>query len=156
MTAASVSSPTAISTILRRAIPADRAAVEELLATNELPIQGVGEALDHFVIAELRGALVGAIGLEMYGDASLLRSAVVQQTARGTGLGVQLVDAILQHAAQAGVHEVYLLTTTAERYFPRFGFQVIARDDVPESVRQSVEFRGACPASAIVMRRSLK
>ena len=50
---------------------------------------------------------------------------------------------------------VFLLTTTAERFFPKFGFEQIARDDVPPSVQASVEFRSACPASAIVMRKRL-
>ena len=50
---------------------------------------------------------------------------------------------------------MYLLTTTAERYFARFGFVQIARDDVPGAVQQSVEFREACPASAVVMRTEL-
>ena len=47
------------------------------------------------------------------------------------------------------------LTTTAERFFPRFGFERITRDDVPASVQASIEFREACPASATVMRRWL-
>jgi amino-acid N-acetyltransferase len=50
---------------------------------------------------------------------------------------------------------VFLLTTTAERFFPRFGFEEIARDEVPASVQASVEFQSACPASAIVMRKRL-
>jgi amino-acid N-acetyltransferase len=50
---------------------------------------------------------------------------------------------------------VFLLTTTAERFFPKFGFEQIARDEVPASVKASVEFRSACCASAIVMRKQL-
>ena len=50
---------------------------------------------------------------------------------------------------------VYLLTTTADGFFPRFGFSRITRDDVPDSVKGSVEFRSACPASAVVMRKVL-
>ena len=48
---------------------------------------------------------------------------------------------------------MYLLTTTAEGWFPRFGFERIAREEVSEAVRGSVEFGGACPATAAVMRR---
>ena len=48
-----------------------------------------------------------------------------------------------------------LLTTTAEKFFPRFGFEQIAREDVPPSVQASVEFTSACPTSAIVMRKRL-
>jgi amino-acid N-acetyltransferase len=47
------------------------------------------------------------------------------------------------------------LTTTAERYFPKFGFERIERNDVPASVQASVEFTSACPSSAIVMRKPL-
>jgi amino-acid N-acetyltransferase len=50
---------------------------------------------------------------------------------------------------------VFLLTTTAEKFFPRFGFEQIAREDVPPSVQASVEFTSACPTSAIVMRKRL-
>lgn len=50
---------------------------------------------------------------------------------------------------------VYLLTTTADRYFPRFGFERIARADVPASVQTSIEFTSACPTSATVMRKQL-
>ncbi|MBV9947898.1 MAG: GNAT family N-acetyltransferase, partial [Myxococcales bacterium] len=46
-----------------------------------------------------------------------------------------------------------LLTTTADSFFPRFGFQHIAREDVPPELRASRELQGACPASAIVMER---
>jgi amino-acid N-acetyltransferase len=54
------------------------------------------------------------------------------------------------------VREIYLLTTTAEHFFPRFGFARIPRADVAPTVRASEEFRGACPDSAIAMRRVTK
>jgi amino-acid N-acetyltransferase len=58
--------------------------------------------------------------------------------------------------AQAhGAETVFLLTTTAEKFFPKFGFEAITRADVPASVQTSVEFRSACPASAVVMRKRL-
>ncbi|MEW5867584.1 MAG: GNAT family N-acetyltransferase, partial [Bacillota bacterium] len=47
---------------------------------------------------------------------------------------------------------VYLLTTTAEAYFRTFGFEAVPRDEVCPEVRESSEFRGACPQSAVVMR----
>ena len=60
-----------------------------------------------------------------------------------------------KHIVGHGATTVFLLTTTAERYFPKLGFKTIARDDVPASVQSSIEFQGACPASAIVMRKHL-
>ena len=79
----------------------------------------------------------------------------VDVTERGTGLGVRLTEAAIARARAGRVPALYLLTTTAERFFPRFGFTPITREDVPDSVRSSVEFQSACPASAIVMRKVL-
>ena len=76
--------------------------------------------------------------------------------ARGAGVGVALVERLLGHAREHDIRAIYLLTTTAERYFPRFGFDRITRDDVPEAVKTSVEFRDACPASAAVMRKVIR
>ena len=71
---------------------------------------------------------------------------------QGIGIGAALVRALLDRARTDEVREIYLLTTTAEHWFPRFGFAPIAREQVPDAVRASVEFREACPASAAVMR----
>jgi amino-acid N-acetyltransferase len=65
------------------------------------------------------------------------------------------VDRLVSEAQQQGVHDIYLLTTTAEHYFPRLGFDCIRRDDVPKEVQGSIEFTGACPASATVMQKTL-
>jgi amino-acid N-acetyltransferase len=74
---------------------------------------------------------------------------------RGAGLGARLTEAAIADARRRELPALYLLTTTAERFFPRFGFERITRDEVPASVQASIEFRGACPASAIVMRKRL-
>jgi amino-acid N-acetyltransferase len=68
---------------------------------------------------------------------------------------VRLTVAAIEDAQHRALPALYLLTTTAEHFFPRFGFERITRDEVPASVQTSIEFRGACPASAIVMRRRL-
>ncbi|HUF25689.1 MAG TPA: hypothetical protein VMM18_01810 [Gemmatimonadaceae bacterium] len=61
-------------------------------------------------------------------------------------------SATLRPAARADLP----LTTTAERYFPSFGFVPTARDAVPEEVQRSPEFAGVCPSSATVMMRALR
>jgi amino-acid N-acetyltransferase len=91
----------------------------------------------------------------MYDDGALLRSVAVDPTQQGRRLGHQLTEAALSLARTHGADIVFLLTTTAERFFPKFGFEPIARADVPASVQTSVEFQSACPASAIVMRKRL-
>lgn len=140
---------------LRAAVPADRAAVHALLSAAELPLDGIPADLAHFIIAERGGALVGAIGLEPYGEAGLLRSAVVAREERGGGVGDALVRALIEAARAAGTRELVLLTTTAETWFPRFGFTRITRESAPAALHASEEFQGACPASAVTMHLRL-
>ena len=138
---------------LRRAEHADQEAVTTLLRDSELPIDGVAEWLDQFWVAEHQGRLVGIAGMEQYGDSGLLRSVAVVPEWRRSGIGRTLVERVLEEGRTAGVREVYLLTTTAEHYFPRLGFGCVDRETVPAALRASAEFRGACPASAVVMCR---
>lgn len=140
---------------MRPATARDAPAVHILLRQAALPTAGVPDDLAHFFVAERDGAVIGTIGLESYGDAVLLRSAAVAAEARGTGVGEQLVRTLLAHARGLHVRHVILLTTTAERWFPRFGFARIARADVPAALHASAEFQGACPASATVMQLAL-
>jgi amino-acid N-acetyltransferase len=138
---------------IRVATPGDFAGVVRLLEGADLPTAGLTPSLPDFLVAEESGRIVGAIGLEVYGDYGLLRSAVVDASRRNSGLGSDLVESLLLRAETRGTREIYLLTTTAERFFPRFGFAAIGRGEVAAPVRASAEFRGACPDSAIVMRR---
>lgn len=141
---------------IRAAEPDDAAAVRRLLSDAALPLDGVPDDLAHFLVAERDGAVVAAIGLERYGTVALLRSAVVSPAERGTGLGERLVRELIASARASAVQELVLLTTTAERWFPRFGFERIDRSAAPSVLQASEEFRGACPASAVVMRLHLQ
>ncbi len=138
---------------LRRASHADHEAVTTLLRGLELPTAGVADWLDRFWIAEHDNLVVGVAGMERYGDGGLLRSVAVAHAWRDSGIGRTLVDRVVAEGRAAGVREVYLLTTTAEHYFPRLGFACVGRETVPAAVRASVEFTGACPDSAVVMRK---
>ena len=142
------------SVLLRSARPQDLAGVTRLLSEADLSI-GLPSDLRRFIVAKQAGRLIGAAGLEPYGRSGLLRSVIVAPEARGTGLGAALVERVLTNAAAEGVIDVYLLTTTAEQYFLRHGFERIPRAIVPASVQSSVEFREACPATAAVMHRRL-
>ena len=138
---------------IRSARPSDLAAVEKLLVDSKLPVEGVAEAIDGFVVAESGGELAGVAGLERCADDALLRSVAVAEKWRGRGVGNALVTQLIANAEREGLARLYLLTTTAERWFPAFGFARITRDDVPDAVRATSEFRDICPSSAIVMMR---
>jgi amino-acid N-acetyltransferase len=126
-----------------------------MLTAEKLPLDGVEDHLSDFLVAEDDGKIRGAAGLEIHESFGLLRSVVVELSAKGTGVGRALSEAQLGAAQAKGLRAVFLLTTTAERFFPRFGFERVTRDEVPAEVQRSREFQGACPASAIIMRRSL-
>ncbi|HZD85078.1 MAG TPA: arsenic resistance N-acetyltransferase ArsN2 [Gemmatimonadaceae bacterium] len=138
---------------IRNATSADLPAVENLLSASDLPLDGVKDNFSNFKVAEDDGEIAGAIGLEEFGAVALLRSAVVSPGHRGSGVGRRLVEHLLEGAEVAGIEELYLLTTTADQYFPRFGFTRTTRSAVPDAVKASAEFQGACPDTAVVMTR---
>lgn len=141
---------------LRPARADDLPGVEALLEASNLPADGLAHAWpDGYVVAEGADGICGVAGVERYGRFGLLRSVAVRPGHRGTGLGDALVRDRLGWAAAERLAAVYLLTTTAAAWFPRYGFVPAARDDVPAAVRASVEFASACPASAAVLVRAL-
>jgi amino-acid N-acetyltransferase len=146
----------------RAAHGGDLAAVERLLTTTGLPTAGIADLLatrpDDFLVAEdpaEPGELLAVAGLEVCCDDALLRSVAVRPEWQRHGLGRELVRRLVREAEGRGLRALYLLTMTAERYFPRFGFERIGRDDVPAAIAETEEFRSCCPASAVAMARAL-
>ncbi len=125
-----------------------------ILQAAGLPGAGVEEHLEDFIVAQSADdRIAGVAGLEVYPSAALLRSVVVLPSWRGRGLGRRLVEQQLSRLSDRT--PVYLLTTTAEAYFRAMGFEAVGTEDVHPEVRASEEFRGACPVSAVIMRRAL-
>jgi len=129
----------------------DLAGIARLLTAESLPVAGVADHLENFLIAERDGEIVGAMGLEVYGETALLRSAVVAPHLKNRGIGGILYEALVKKAKDVGISRVYLLTNTAEEYFQRRGFRKIDQKSVAGPVRSSVEFSGACPSHAACM-----
>jgi N-acetylglutamate synthase-like GNAT family acetyltransferase len=139
--------------VIRPASRGDLAGIEDLLAQSDLPLVGVEEHLGYYLVAEDAGRILGVVGLEPYGRHGLLRSAAVHSDWRGRGLGNTLVARLIAEAEARGIRTLFLLTTTAEHFFPRFGFERTTREAVPAPLQASAEFQGACPASAVIMIR---
>lgn len=132
-----------------------RSAVIALLKEAGLPTADLPEEpLDQFFFVGLRSAPFGLIGLELHGEAALLRSLVVAPDHRAAGAGTALVAHVENHARAQGVRAIYLLTTTAEPFFTRLGYGRSGRDDAPPAIRSTQEFSKICPAtSAFMMKR---
>jgi N-acetylglutamate synthase-like GNAT family acetyltransferase len=140
---------------IRRASKIDVPKITELLNSLRLPTEGVSSHIDHFLISESQGEIIGTIGLEVYDRTALLRSAAVAPKYQNKGIGNKLYNVLQSYAQQLGVTELVLLTTTAKDYFIGKGFEVIERDSVNKGVFKSEEFKGACPSTAVVMRKFL-
>src|SRR4051812_24059661 len=70
--------------MIRAADAEDRARIEQLLVAALLPTEGVADPRSTFFVAEKNGRIVGAAGLEPYGEYALLRSVVVAEEAKGS------------------------------------------------------------------------
>lgn len=136
---------------LRPALDRDWAAIEHLLRTEGLPLDGALDHLVNFVVGEVAGRVVCSAGLETYDEHALLRSVVVAPSDRGKGRGKQLVAYMLEQAAMHGVAHLYLLTTSAASFFAELGFEPVNRALLPDALQLSRELQGACPASATAM-----
>jgi amino-acid N-acetyltransferase len=141
---------------IRPAVEQDYESISALLQDSVLPVQGVSDNLQHFIVLTENERPIGTVGLELYGSKALLRSMAVDKVRQGNGYGTRLCDEIIDYATERGLTEVYLLTETAESFFATRGFQVIQRDQVDERVQSSAEFSSLCPSTATCMRLGLQ
>jgi amino-acid N-acetyltransferase len=129
--------------------------VAALLEREHLPLDGLREHFEHALVARTGNRIIGCAALEMYEGGALLRSVAVDAEYRKAGVGSELTHQAIQLATRHLAPAIYLLTTTAERFFRKFGFEIVDRAEVPVTVHASVEFTHACPSTAIIMRKFL-
>ncbi len=137
---------------IRQARANELQAINRLLKSANLPIEGVSENVGNFLVTrDNSGEIIGVAGVEIYGRSGLLRSVAVASEHRGEGLGHLLVKGCITEARKQGVQHLYLLTETAEKFMERFGFKRIDRDRIDSALRASEEFKDACADKAIAM-----
>jgi len=135
--------------------PSLQAAVQ-LLHDAHLPTEDLTAAhCESFYFTGPVSKPTGLVGLEIFGDVALLRSLVVAAERRGSGEGASLLKHAEEQARAKGVRTLYLLTTTAEPFFAKHGYQRATRESAPASIRTTREFAGICPASSAFMCRAL-
>jgi amino-acid N-acetyltransferase len=136
--------------------PHDLGRVLELLRQEKLPDNGVVEQFGHYLVVRDDAELIGCCGIEVHGPYGLLRSVAVDPAYRDGGVGDCLVRGACDLATgKLHLQALYLLTTTAQRFFERYGFHVCPRDEAPAEIQASWEFKTGCPDTAAVMRRAL-
>jgi amino-acid N-acetyltransferase len=140
---------------IEAASAADLPGIRRLLELSNLPSDDLtAGSLKYFLVLREDGQLNGAIGLEIHESVALLRSLVVAEAARGRGHGATLTTAAEALATELGITSIYLLTTSAEKFFLARGYRVESRHDVPKSIQATTQFSALCPSTAIVMVKS--
>lgn len=139
----------------RQAISDDLITIKELLSLSNLPADDCAEHLEHFVVMEDEGKVIGLGGLENCGAYGLLRSIVVAPEYRGNGIAKMIYSLIEKKAYDLGINTLYLLTESATEYFEKLGFVIQQRSEVPLLIVATKQFKQLCPASAVVMFREI-
>ena len=135
--------------------PADLPGILALLQYCDLPSEGMAEHVATAVVARLGDRIVGCSVAEIIPDGAVIHCVAVDPDLRGVGVGHALILNALSVATRSGATEAYLCTSSAARFFPRFGFRRVRWDELPEGVRSSMEAVDVSAASTIVMVRPL-
>jgi len=90
-----------------------------------------------FLVAEDETGIVGVGQIRPHSDASELASLVVREDRRGTGVGGQLVRALL---AESQGKIVLFCRPQLESYYAQFGFRAIGVKEAPSSLRTRYAF----------------
>jgi amino-acid N-acetyltransferase len=135
--------------------PNDREAIQQLLQQCNLPFEDIAPHLYNYVIAKAGDLVVGVNGIEIYAQDGLLRSLAVKPAFRRRGISGELNTRVLARAHTMGLRTLYLLTQTIEDYAARSGFHKVDRQSVPETIKNTIEFKSACPETAVCMMKPI-
>ena len=140
---------------IKKATAKDVPAILKLLSECELPMEGVAEHPEKFLVSKNRGKILGCIGLESGRDTGLIRSLAVTESERGRGHGRRLVQEVLDRAADKNLKNACLLTIDAADYFRRFDFRVVNRNELDPEIQRIPAFNLQCCCSAVCMLRTM-
>lgn len=128
--------------------------IHHLLKENKLPHNDIGPHVEFYLIKS-KAVTAGVVGVEIYTPYALLRSLAIADPYKKKGLGKRLTVFMLDYLAVIGIIDVFLLTTTAAKFFEKIGFKKIDRKSVPEDILQTKEFSEICPDSAVCMQYTI-
>jgi len=129
---------------IRKAGKQDLENLQEFLTRANLGIEGLSEeTVECFVLLEDEtGVIKGSLGMEIYGDAAMLRSLVVS-----SGQAQSEILMLLKHMAMLAKEKeltsLYLATNkrVALPFFEMMGFLPIEREELPNGFSQSDHIR---------------
>ena len=127
---------------LRMATPDDARDIHGLIARHldegRLRPRHLGEIAIHahrFVVASDEDEVIGCADLApLSRTVAEVRSLVVNEAARSTGVGRRLIDALVARASTAGFERLCAFTH-APAYFVQLGFSIVPHEWLPEKIR---------------------
>lgn len=135
----------------RTALAGDFPEIVNLLDECKLPHSDIVPGKQNFIIAEIDRKIIGCAGFEAYNESGLFRSLGVKPIHREMKIGKDLLSKVIDLSKENNVNQLYLLTTTADVYFKKSGWEVINRNEVPDDILATTEFSSICPSTAICM-----
>jgi N-acetylglutamate synthase-like GNAT family acetyltransferase len=106
-----------------------------------LPPLFIEEFVPGFLVVEHEGELIGCGGNEIYGDSAVIRSVVVHERARGSGLGGEIARLLTDDARSFGARDLYLFTLDAHDFWLRAGFRDVSLDAWKDEAREQWQYQ---------------
>jgi len=112
--------------------------LEEAGVLVHRPRELLEQEIDRFFIDELDGRIVGCVALYPFTDtaAGEMACLAVHPDFRGTGRGEALMSAIEDAARDAGMQQLFVLTTRTAHWFLERGFAQASPDDLPSKRKE--------------------
>lgn len=127
----------------------------EILTEASLPVSDIDPDSSTFYGAIFNNKVVGCIGFQELGETALLRSLAVKDSFQKQGLGKELTNKVIKEAGKRAKASIYLLTTDAELFFVRMGFQKIIKASAPDILKKTKQYSEICSDPAVVMKIDL-
>lgn len=94
----------------------------------------VCEHLQSFIVAHDGSTVIGVAGLHiLWEDLAEIRSLAISESAKGMGVGKQLVLFLVEECRRLGINRVLALTYQKE-FFEKCGFHIVAKETLPQKV----------------------
>lgn len=141
--------------LIKPAEPIQLEEIQNLLKNSGLPYEDIGTHLNDFLCMLNKEEIIVVGGMEIYDDVALLRSLAVMEGKRNEGLGQMIYSELIEHAKSKNIKQIYLLTETAEKFFLKNGFTKVERNEIPEVIKNTHEYKVLCAESAIVLMKNI-
>jgi amino-acid N-acetyltransferase len=124
----------------RRGRAGDEPRFAELIIAGELPPMFISEWVEGFVAVEHAGEVIACGGLEVYDACGVLRSIVVDESARNMRIGERMAELLMEDARAAGATDLYLFTMHAAPFWRRLGYIDLPLDQWKQPARASWQY----------------